>query len=228
MVRLYLKADLGHIMLSELTPQHVHVLITKKSAPGPVPRTVQYIRAVLRIALGRAVKWRIVSRNVATLVDPPRSTRKLVQPLTLEQAQQFLNTTRDDRLEPLFHIAIITGLRQGELFGLKWEDVDLDGKRLSVRHSLQRIDGKSRFVVLKTELSRRIVHLTDSGVAALRSQRLRQLEERLLAGEKWKDWGLVSTSSLGTPLGHTTGTFEYRKAPTRVIDSIRSSPTAVP
>lgn len=200
MVRLHLKPEIGHIALTELTPQHVQAMMRKKSASGLSPRTVQYIRAVLRIALGRAVKWGIVGRNVATLVDPPRSQRKPVEPLTLEQAQQFLTATKEDRLGPLFHLAITTGLREGELFGLRWEDVDLDGKLIRVRRSLQRIEGRPQFVEPKTDLSRRTVHLTDSGVAALRRQRVRQLEERLVAGAKWTDWGLVFTSSVGTPL----------------------------
>lgn len=200
LVRLHLKPELGHIPLTQLTPQHVQAMITKKTASGLSPRTVQYIRAVLRSALGRAMKWGQVTRNVATLVDPPRSVRNPVQPLTPEQAQQFIAATKEDRLGPLFHIAIMTGLRQGELFGLRWEDVNLDEKFLTVRYALQRIEGKLQFVEPKTQLSRRTVYLTASAVTAFRNQRMRQLQERLMAGAKWNEWGLVFASSVGTPL----------------------------
>jgi integrase len=136
---------------------------------------------------------------VATLVDPPRTVRKPVQPLTAEKARHFLVSTREDRLGPLFHVAITTGLRQGELFGLRWQDVDLDAGTLMVRHALQRVSGELRFVEPKTALSRRTITLPESAITALRDQRIRQLEERLLAGAAWQDWGLVFTSSIGTP-----------------------------
>lgn len=200
LVRLHLKPELGHIQLTKLTPQHVQAMMSRKTAAGLSPRTVQYIRAVLRRALGQAMKWSLVGRNVATLVDPPRSVRKPVEPLTAEQARHFLNHAKDDRLGPLFHIAITTGLRQGELFGLRWDDVDLEVGTLTVRHALQRMDGKLQLVEPKTTLSRRTINLPASAVAVLRTRRIRQLEERLLAGSQWSDWGLVFTSSIGTPL----------------------------
>jgi integrase len=200
LVRLHLKPELGHIPLTSLTPQHVQAMMTRKTAAGLSPRTVQYLRALLRCALKEAVKWSLVGRNVATLVDPPRSVRKPVQPLTAEQARHFLDTTRNDRLGPLFHVAITTGLRQGELFGLRWEDVNFDAGTLTVRHALQRIDGEPKLVEPKTALSRRTITLPVSAITAFREQRIRQLEERLLAGSAWHDWGLVFSSSIGTPL----------------------------
>lgn len=200
LVRLYLKPDLGHHQLSKLTPQHVQAMMTARTAAGLSPRTVQYARAVLRRALGQAMKWGLVSRNVATLVDPPRSAKKPVTPLTPEQARAFITYTADDRLGPLFHVAIASGLRQGELFGLRWEDVDLDAGVLWVRHALQRVDGALTLVEPKTALSRRAVTLPASAVAALRVQKDRQTFERAAAGELWQEGGYVFTSSVGTPL----------------------------
>jgi integrase len=200
LVRLHLKPELGHIPLTKLTPQHVQSMMTNKTAAGLSPRTVQYLRAVLRRALGQAMKWSLVGRNVATLVDPPRSVRKPVHPLTAEQARHFLETSREDRLAPLFHVAITTGLRQGELFGLRWQDVDLDTGTLTVRHALQRIGGEPKLVEPKTALSRRTITLPTSAVTALREQRVRQIEERLLAGSEWRDWGLVFSTCIGTPM----------------------------
>jgi integrase len=136
LVRLHLKPNLGHHQLGKLTPQHVQAMMRAKSTAGLSPRTVQYLRAVLRRALGQALKWGLVSRNVATLVDPPRSVKKPVAPLTAEQARAFIAFTADDRLGPLFHVAIASGLRQGELFGLRWQDVDVTAGTLYVRHAL--------------------------------------------------------------------------------------------
>src|SRR5215207_11639502 len=103
LVRLHLKPDLGHHQLGKLTPQHVQAMMSAKMAAGLSPRTVQYLRAVLRRALGQALKWGLVSRNVATLVDPPRSVKTPVAPLSADQARAFIAFTADHRLGPLFH-----------------------------------------------------------------------------------------------------------------------------
>ncbi|MBA3416200.1 MAG: site-specific integrase [Chloroflexia bacterium] len=199
-VRMHIVPDLGRHQLAKLTPQHVQAFLNAKSEAGLSPRTVQYIRAILRRALGQAMKWGLVGRNVATLVDPPRSVKTQVRPLSPEQARAFVEATRGDRLGPLFHVAIASGLRQGELFGLRWEDVDLATGSLTVRYALQRIEGALTLVEPKTALSRRTVTLPASAVAALRAQRVRQLEERLVAGARWRDGGYVFASTIGTPL----------------------------
>ncbi len=202
LIRLHIKPAIGTIPLANLTPQHVQRMMGDMTARGLSPRTVQYTRAILRRALGHALKWGLVTRNVATLVDPPRSVKKPVQPLSAAEARRFLDHVRNqnDRLWPFFTTAIMTGLRQAELLGLRWSDVDLDAATLRVRHTLQRIEGKWEFVEPKSKRSARTLSLPDTVVTALRAQRVRQLEERLLAGERWKDWGLVFTSSVGTPL----------------------------
>jgi integrase len=175
-------------------------MMSAKTAAGLSPRTVQYLRAVLRRALGQALKWGLVARNVATLVDPPRSVKTPVAPLSAEQARAFIAHTAADRLGPLFHVAIASGLRQGELFGLRWQDVDLTVGTLYIRHALQRIDGTLTLVEPKTALSRRTVTLPESAVAALRVQHDRQVFERAAACEGWREGGYVFTSSIGTPL----------------------------
>ncbi len=99
------------------------------------------LHAVLRRALRIAEEWGYISRNVARLVRPPRVTRKEIVPLTSEQAGKLIKATKTDRLHGLYVTALGTGLRQGELLGLRWEDVDLAKGKLTVRHSLQRVDG---------------------------------------------------------------------------------------
>ena len=149
--------------------------------------------------------------NVATLVEPPRAVRKQVQPLSAEQVRVLLEATKDDRLGPLIHVAIASGLRQGELLGLRWEDLDLEAGALTVRFAMQRVDGKQTFIEPKTHLSRRTVTLPASAVAALRLQRTRQLEERLLAGSRWQDWNLVFASTIGTPMEPSNVTHRFQR-----------------
>ncbi len=202
--RLHLIPELGRVPLAKLTPQNVQALLAKKLASGLSPRRVQYIRAVLRRALGQALKWGLVGRNVATLVDSPRVEHPEIQPLTPTQARTLLEAAKGDRFEALYILAIALGMRQGELLGLRWAYCDLDSNVLRVSVTLQRIQGKFQLVEPKTERSRRTLNLPDIAVRTLKSRRLLQFEERLAAGEHWTDTGLVFTTGLGTPLD--TGT----------------------
>ena len=118
--RLHIIPTLGKIQLTKLTPQDVQTLLSQKAAHGLSPRTVQYIRAVIRMALGQALKWGLVVRNVATLVTPPRAERHEIHPLTPEQARRLLDAARGDRLEALYRVALSLGLRRGEALGLRW------------------------------------------------------------------------------------------------------------
>jgi integrase len=172
-----------------------------KFESGLSPRTVQYLRAVLRRALGQAPKWDLVARNVATLVEPPRSVKHEIHPFTPKQAQAFLTAVKGDRLEALYSVAIALGLRQGEALGLRWSDIDFDAGTLTVRVALHRIGGEPVLTEPKTNKSRRTVHMPPSFVASLREHRIRQLEERLMMEPRWDDsWNLVFASTIGTPL----------------------------
>lgn len=133
--------------------------------------------AVLRIALGRALKLGVVNRNAALLVDPPPRARHEIRPLSRDQVHTFLNAVRDDRLGMLFTVAVATGLRQGELLALRWQDIDLEGGTLSVRHTLQ---AQTRTLgPPKTERSRRTLRLPAIALAALVELRRRQASGEL-------------------------------------------------
>jgi len=161
---------------------------------------VREIRGILRTALNRALKWGLVSRNVAALTDAPRAEAKDVTVLTPDQARSLLEAARGNRLEALFTVALALGLRRGEALGIRWQDIDVDAGTLQVRQQLQRIGGKLELVEPKTRKARRTVALPSIAVAALRAHRARQNAERLALGEAWVDSGLVFTSEIGTPL----------------------------
>ncbi|HEV2123759.1 MAG TPA: site-specific integrase, partial [Chloroflexota bacterium] len=199
-VRVHIMPTLGMIQLAKLTPQHVAAVLQAKRGAGLSPRTVAYIRSVLCIALNRALKWGMVTRNVAALTDAPRVERPEIRPLTPEQARQFVAAVDGARDEALYRVALALGLRLGEALGLSWTDVDLDTGTLRVRHALQRIDGKLVLKAPKTEKSRRTLTMPGSLVAALRKHKVRQLEERLVSGNRWTDSGLVFTNTIGRPM----------------------------
>jgi integrase len=211
-VRRHLIPGLGAIPLSRLTPQDVQAFLTAKLQDGQLtPRTVQYLRAILRRALAQALKWGLVARNAAALTDPPKVPRHEIRPLTPQEATAFLEAVRGDRLEALFVLALTTGMRQGELLGLRWQDVDLDAGTLRVAVALQRIGGQPRLVEPKTARSRRELPLPERATAALRAHRARQREERLRLGAAWQDWGLVFTREDGAPLDASTVTHRFQK-----------------
>ncbi|MBA2488786.1 MAG: site-specific integrase [Chloroflexi bacterium] len=209
-VRLHIIPTLGGEQLAKLSPGQVQALLDAKLAGGLSPRTVQYIHAILRRALGQAYRWGIVPRNVASVVTPPRVPRVEVRPFDPDQARAFLSAMRGDRLEALYTVAIAVGLRQGEALGLRWRDVDLEAGSLRVCHSLQRIEGKLQLVEPKTARSRRTVSLPGVVVTALREHRVRQLQEHLLAGSRWQVSDQVFTSTIGTPLDGVTVTHRFQ------------------
>lgn len=209
-VRVHILPELGRHELTKLAPQHVQHWLNERVGAGLAPRTVQYAHAVLRRALNQALKWGLVHRNVATLVDVPRVVRPEVQPFTPEQARLFLSAAAGDRLRALYTVAITTGLRQGELLGLRWEDLDFETATLRVRVALQRVDGGWRLVEPKTPKSRRVIGLPAIALAALREHCDLQDAERRHAGERWEERRLVFTTGTGRPLDGPNVTHQFQ------------------
>ena len=192
LVRRHLLPTLGRVRLVRLTAQDIQACLNQKRQEGLSARTVQYLHAILRRALGQAEKWGLVARNAARLVDAPKVVRPEVKPLAPEDVRRLLDAARGDSLEALYVVAIAVGLRQGELLGLRWQDVDLERGLLSVRVQLTEP---------KSSRSKRTVQLPAVALKALREHRARQLEERLRAGLIWDgSMDLVFTTTRGTPL----------------------------
>jgi integrase len=137
--------------------------------------------------------------------------QKEVAPLTAEEVFHFLLVTADRWYGPLFHVAVGTGLRDGELFGLRWQDVDLDNATLEVRYAMQRVKGQPTFVEPKTQKSRRTLPHEHTTVAALRRQKKRQDQARLAAGARWQEWNLVFSSTVSTPLNPSNVTHRLQR-----------------
>ena len=210
-VRLHLKPSVGRIPVARLSPEDVAGMLARLAKGGRLSGTTRrYAYSVLRIALGRALKLGLVSRNVATLVDPPRKDRRELRPLTSDQVGRFLAATVEDRLGPLYVVAVGLGLRQGEALGLRWEDLDFDLGLVHVRHSLRR--GDRELAEPKTERSKRTLRLPVEVAIALREQRRRQLEERLAAGSGWDARGFVFTTTTGRPLDGVNVTHGFQEA----------------
>ncbi|GER88990.1 site-specific integrase [Dictyobacter vulcani] len=191
---------LGNIKLQQLMPQHLQKLYNGELRKGYSPQTVKHVHRVLHRALHDALRWGLVARNVCDAVDAPRVPRKEMQVLNAEQAKHFLYTAQGDPLEALYVLALTTGMRQGELLGLKWEDLSFETKRLQVKRTIARI-GKQGFVVdePKTVKSRRNISLTDLALESLKRHKVRQHELRLKAGADWMEQGWVFCNQRGKP-----------------------------
>jgi integrase len=196
LVRVHIKPSLGSKKLKDLTRAHVKGLYSEKRE-SVSPRTVQYIHTTLHKALKDAVADGLIPKNVSDGLKPSRSRRHEIHPLTPEQAKAFLNAARGDRYEALYVLAVHCGLRQGELLGLKWSDVDLNSGTLQVRRTMS--ESRVGRIEEDTKSSKgRRIELTRTVLEALRRHRERQLEE-IEGSDTWQDQGLIFPSSIGTP-----------------------------
>ena len=187
MVRLRIRPVLGQLKLKNLTSTHVRGLYRQKLDAGLSPRTVQYVHVTLHKALKQAIADGLIPHNATESVKPPQVRREEMQPLNAEQVKVLFEAAKGDRLEALYVLAVTTGLRQGELLGLKWDDVDLELGTLQVRRTLTTAKGGPVLSAPKTKGSRRTVKLSQTALEAPRSHLERQLGEdtgRVLCGAR--------------------------------------------
>lgn len=214
----YLTPRIGAVRLDQLTAMHLNPVYSelltagrRQRTGGLSPRSVRYIHVVLHKALADAVDQGILARNVAAKAKPPsnKSTRpKEMAWWKPAELKAFLDFTAAERLGPLFRVAAMTGMRRGEVCGLRWVDVDLDAGRLEVRQQLLAVRGdrgtergEIQFSErTKTDHGRRSIDLDVATVTVLKAQRARQSAERLAIGAGYRDHDLVFAEVDGTPL----------------------------
>jgi integrase len=220
-VRKHLIPVLGHIRLQKLAMQHVQSLCVQKLEEGLSVGRVQNIHMVLHGALRYAVRTNLVVRNVSDGVDLPALKKREVKPLEPKQAQVLLQKVGEHRLGSLLTLAVATGMREGELLALRWQDVDLNSRELQVRRNVRYL-GKRGFYEgePKSESSVRRIILPDFLISVLKQHRVLQLEERLQAGASWIDRDLVFCRSNGDFIIAQT----LRKQFLRILKEISFSP----
>jgi integrase len=205
-VEKHLVPGLGAIELQRLRPAQLNgfyrELLTKgrrNAAGGLAPKTVYYIiHSILHRALRDAVRWGYVVRNVADVADPPKAKTPEMRVWTPAQLRVFLDHVRGDRLYAAWLLAATTGMRRGEILGLRWSDVDLDAGRVAVRRPRILVDYQVQVSEPKTAKGRRSLALDPVTVAALRAHRARQAEDKLAVGGRYRDSELVFTGLDGT------------------------------
>jgi integrase len=199
-IRVHIIPALGAIQAQKLTPDVLQKFYGDKLAAGCGPRTVELCHLRLSQALDQSVKLGLLTRNVADLVTPPRVPRKPRQTWDEEQARRFLAVADQSGRGPIWIVALATGMRRGELLGLRWQDVDFERDILSVRQTVGALRGKPDVKPPKTRSSIRDVPVPSEVMAALREHRRRQNEQRLALGPVWEDNDLVFAAANGRPI----------------------------
>ncbi|MFE9454567.1 tyrosine-type recombinase/integrase [Streptomyces sp. NPDC006739] len=234
-VRLHLMPDLGTKKVARLTAKDVRTFLDRLRATCQCctqgldaerkaccavgeccqkrlsPLTVTYVHSVLKSALEHAVREDELPRNVARNVKATAARPRRFRPFTAAEARQFLDAARADRLHALYALALRTGLRKGELLGLRWADLDLTNGTASIRRSLQRTrTGGLTHLPTKTLASERRIALPTECIPSLKEHKEQQDKERKTAGSAWQDSGLVFTTPAGRPLDPANLTRRFR------------------
>src|SRR5215211_889196 len=200
LVNNHIKPLLGGLKLKKLNSAHIQSFYRDRLDTGLSTSTVHKMHDILRRGLAQAVKWHLVPRNVADVVKPPRPVPKEMVALSTDETRRLLDAAAEDRLEALYVLAVHTGMRQGELLALRWQDVDTENAVVSVRRTLTRSGGKVTFGEPKTKKGRRSIRLTPQGVEAPRLHLERELRDMEILGDRYQDQGLVFTTDTGAPI----------------------------
>ena len=193
-IELHVVPALGKRPLDQLSPEDIDVFYAgllksgrkkrpgeKGPAKGLAPKTVHNIHVMLNKALSDAARKGTVVRNVVALADAPSLVarkRPEIKAWEVDQLVEFLDAIESHRLAPAFEFAANTGMRRGEVLGVRWRDIDLDARRVSVRQALVSVSYKVSISDVKTGTSRRTIDIEEDLVQVLRDWRKVRTEER--------------------------------------------------
>ena len=200
-IQYHILPALGNIKLKDLSIDRIQMFYNNETENGTSPRMVQYIHSVLRRSLNFALRWGLLVRNPALGAIRPKLLKTEMKTLNGDQVRVFLSAAKGTRNEALFWIAVSTGLREGEILGLKWSDLDWKTKRLQVKRQLQRLKGEGLVLTEpKSAAGKRLIILSSATLTVLQKHLNLQQEEKMFGGENWQENDLIFPSTLGTPL----------------------------
>lgn len=230
-VRVHLIPGIGAHRLDKLTPEHLEKLYKKMQQKGSKPATAHQVHRTINAALNHTVKRKHITENVAMIAQAPRVEEEDVEPYTIEEVQRLLAEAAKYRNSGRWAIALALGLRQGEVLGLRWQDVDLEGGYLRVRRNRlrskyahgctepcgrkagyckERIRTNPEDAPTKSRAGKRGVGLPGELVTLLKQHKTVQEAWRDTAGELWEDSGRVFTTPLGRALSPNTDYHEWK------------------
>jgi len=200
----YIIPHLGSKELLKLRPDHIQLTYNRHTSNGVSPRTIQLVHAILRGSLNHAVNLGLLTRNPAAVAVPPKPNPKEKRVLDENQIQTLLLAAQEKQPEflPLYHLAITTGMRLGELQGISWEDLDWSKGTLTINRQLKRVVGEGLVLTPpKPQAGRRTLQLGSATWTLLKEHRKAQLQRRLFRDPGTLDLGLVFTQNSGAPYG---------------------------
>lgn len=195
---------IGDMRLRDLRLDRIEQFYSALLQEGRGVRTVRIVHNILHKSLEKAVRYNYILRNPAHKATLPRVRQQEMLVLDESQVTRFLIASQGSPYETFYRLAIITGMRQGELFGLKWVDLHWDSGALHVRRQVQRVDGYGwQFVEPKTRAGTRTIKLGEGMLLALRQHKQQQDIERSAMGNRWVDNGLIFPNTVGNPMDPT-------------------------
>jgi integrase len=197
LIRTHIIPVLGNVKVSSLTPNILQKFINDLMDSHLAPSSVRKIYAILNNALSKAEKWGMIPKNVASLIEKPKLIKTEMKVWDKEEVNRFLDVAKEDRLHIAFLLAITTGMRQGEILGLKWEDIDFKEGTLSIKRILSH-NGKELLSEGKTKSSIRTIYLDNVTIEALKHHRTMILQEKLVSGQDYRDHNLIICTTKGT------------------------------
>ncbi|MEM7339786.1 MAG: tyrosine-type recombinase/integrase [Actinomycetota bacterium] len=220
---------LGHRPVRDLTPLEIEAFYAQLSESGArsgkplAPKSVRNTHVVLRKALADAERLGMVARNAASAARPPTSRPPEQRTWDSDQIAQFFQNVAEDRLRASYILAATTGMRRGEVLGLRWADVDLDARQLAIRQTLTTVNYQPVIAAPKSKRSVRVIYLDDHSVDVLRSHRRRQVEERQALPGTWDgSHDLVFRDEVGEPINPDWFSREFtRRVKASGLPSIR-------
>jgi integrase len=206
---------LGSVFLTKLRPAQISAAYSKaltegrrNGAGGLSPQTVTHMHRVLKQALGQAVKWELLTRNPADAVDPPKMDRGMMRTYDLDQTAELIEAFRPTRMLVPALLAVLCGMRRGEITALRWKNVDLSNGQLAILESAEQVGSKVRYKTPKNGKGRTIA-MSGHLVEELRAHRLRQAEKLLKVGVRLSDDSFVVAQADGSPLQPDTLTQDW-------------------
>ncbi|MEK4236437.1 site-specific integrase [Paenibacillus sp. FSL H7-0714] len=200
LVNNHILPTLGDLELGEIKPRHIQNLYNKLFESGKLSdENIQKVHSIINESLNKAAGHDMIIKNPALAVKRPKAEKKEMLYWSEEESHKFLQSAANDRYYYAFLLALTTGMRQGEVLGLRWKDVDLDKRTISVVQILSH-DGKTFQTGAKTDAGTRSIGIDITTVTALRTLKHRCNEEKI--GEKhiYQDNDLVICTALGTPV----------------------------
>jgi integrase len=189
---------IGGLELQKTTPSDITKVISSMREAGQSPRSQQQARALLSVGLGEAENKGYIALNPVKKVRVPMNRGREIEPLGIEDVKRLLETYKGTFMSARLHIALLTGLRQGEALGLRWQDIDFDSATLEVRNQVQKIDGHLELTGLKTDRSRRVIALTGGSLESLKQHRQIIESMKKVSGDSWQENELVFPHIDGT------------------------------